>query len=65
MSISYNVRINADKFVFDQKSLEFLGHLIDSVRIQLLYTKVEAIQENLASYFFTPAASISRQGEFL
>ena len=39
------MRINADKCVFGQNSLEFLGHLIDSNGIQPLSTKVEAIQQ--------------------
>ena len=41
----YHVCINADKCVFGQNSLEFLGHLIDTNGIQPLSTKVETIQQ--------------------
>ena len=44
---AFNVRINANKCVFGQNSLEFLGHLIDSNGIQPLSTKVEAIKKIL------------------
>ena len=55
----YYVSINADKCVFGQNSLEFLGHLIDSYGIQPLSTKVEAIQKIL------PPTSLRQLRQFL
>ena len=56
---TFNVRINADKCVFGQNSLEFLGHLIDSNGIQPLSTKVEAIKKIL------PLTSLRHLRQFL
>ena len=55
----YHVCINGDKCVFNQNSLEFLGHLIDSNGIQPLSTKVEAIQKIL------PPTSLRQLRQFL
>ena len=56
---AHHVRINADKCMFGQNSLEFLGHLINSNGSQPLSKKVEAIQQ------ISPPTSLRQLRQFL